>query len=113
MNVNYLKEIIILTLQALLFYIFPLFAGPGDEMGLVVLLILATFLLSVLLGAISDKKIRFLYPFAAVILFIPSVFIYYNSTALIHALWYLVISAIGIVIGSGIQIIIKKVKKEP
>lgn len=100
MNEHYQKEIIILTLQALLFYIIPLFAGLGDEMDLVVLLILATFLLSVTLGAISDKKIRFLYPFAVGILFIPSVFIYYNSTALIYIAWYLVISAVGIVMGA-------------
>ena len=105
---RYRKEIIILVLQALLFYVFPLFAGPGDEMGLVVLLILTAFLLSVILGAISDKKIRFLYPLAVGILFIPSVFIYYNSSAMIQAVWYLVISAIGIAIGSIVQIIIKR-----
>lgn len=45
-----LKEIIILLLQLFMFYIFPLFAGPTDAMGMVVLIILATLLLSAVIG---------------------------------------------------------------
>ena len=47
---RYLKEIIILLLQLFMFYIFPLFAGPTDMMGVVLLIILSTFLLSFVLG---------------------------------------------------------------
>ena len=32
------------------------------------------------------------------VLFIPSVFIYYNDSALIHSIWYLVISSVGLLI---------------
>ena len=110
MNVRYKKEIIILVLQVLLFYLLPLTAGPGDEMGLVAILILSAFALSVILGAISDEKIRFLYPLAAGIIFIPSVFIYYNGTALIQAVWYAVITAVGIAIGTAIQVIARRVR---
>lgn len=88
---KYLKEIIILALQMLLFYVFPLTAGPTDAMGMVLLIICGTFLLSLLLGLFSKNNIRFLYPLLISILFIPSVFIYYNESALVHALWYLVI----------------------
>lgn len=44
---KYLKEILILLIQLFMFYVFPLFAGPTDVMGMIVLLILATLLLSI------------------------------------------------------------------
>ena len=108
---KYLKEIIIFIIQLLVFYILPLFAGPADTMGLVVLLILCTFILPLILGIISNNKIRFLYPIVISILFIPAVFIYYNNSALIYTLWFMVDAYIGIFIGSLINIIINKLKK--
>ena len=63
---RYLKEIIILLLQLFMFYIFPLFAGPTDAIGMVVLIILATLLLSAVIGLISDKKMKYLYPITSV-----------------------------------------------
>lgn len=105
---RYLKEIIILLLQLFMFYIFPLFAGPTDAMGMVLLIILSTFVLSFVLGCISKEKIKYLYPVIISILFIPSVFIYYNESALIHAVWYLVISCIGMIVGVIINFISSK-----
>lgn len=96
----YIKEIIVMLLQLFMFYVFPLFAGPTDAMGMVVLIILATFLLSTIIGLISNKKIKYLYPVIIAIVFIPSVFIYYNETAMIHSMWYLVVSSIGMLIGA-------------
>lgn len=100
---KYWKEILVLVLQMVAFYILPLFAGPTDAMGLVLLIIMATFVLSVILGAISANKIKLLYPLAIAVFFIPSVFIYYNESALIHSVWYLVISTIGLGISSLIR----------
>ena len=97
---KYLKEIVIFILQLFIFYIFPLFAGPTDAMGMVFLIILATLLLSIIIGGVSEKKIKYLYPLIIAILFIPSVFIYYNESALIHSIWYLVISSIGLLVGA-------------
>lgn len=108
---KYLKEIIILILQLIVFYLLPLTAGPADTMGLIVLIILSTFILSFLLGIISKEKIKYLYPIVISILFIPTVFIYYNDTALIHILWYLIDSYIGLIIGSILNTIINKIKK--
>ena len=105
---KYLKEIIILVIQLCMFYIFPLFAGPTDAMGMVLLIILATLLLSVILGSISKEKIKYLYPIIIAILFIPSVFIYYNESALIHSVWYLVISTFGLLVGTIINRITHK-----
>ena len=101
---RYLKEIILLLIQLFMYYIFPLFAGPTDVMGMIVLIIFVTFLLGILMGLISENEVKVLWPVAVSIIFIPSVFIYYNETALVHALWYLVVSSIGLLIG----IIIRK-----
>ena len=57
---KYLKEILILLIQLFMFYVFPLFAGPTDVMGMIVLLILATLLLSILIGSISNLKVKYL-----------------------------------------------------
>ena len=84
------------VLQLFMFYIFPLFAGPTDAMGLVVLIILSVFVLSILLGFISKNGFKYFYPFVIDILFISSVFIYYHETALVHSLWYFTISSFGI-----------------
>lgn len=103
---KFIKEIIITLIQLFMFYIFPLFAGPTDAMGMVLLIIITTFILSIILATISKEKIKYLYPLVISILFIPSVFIYYNESALIHSLWYLVDSIIGIIIGTIINKII-------
>ena len=108
---KYIKELIILVIQLIVFYLLPLTAGPADTMGLIVLIILSTFLLSLILGIISKEKIKYLYPIIISILFIPTVFIYYNDTALIYILWYLVDSYIGLLIGSIIRLIFNKLKK--
>lgn len=96
---KYLKEIITLLIQILIFYIFPLFAGPTDIMGMVVLMLLATLVLSLILTIISKEKIKYLYPLVVAIIFIPSIFIYYNESALIHSLWYFISSLLGTILG--------------
>lgn len=108
---KYIKEIIIVLIQLFMFYIFPLFAGPTDAMGMVFLILLSTFILSILVSIIVTKKIKYLYPIITSIIFIPSVFIYYNESALIHSLWYLVVSSVGIIIGLGVSKIIKLIFK--
>ena len=106
----YIKEILVMLLQLFMFYVFPLFAGPTDAMGMVVLIILTTFLLSIIIGLISNKKIKYLYPVIIAIVFIPSVFVYYNETAMIHSMWYLVVSGIGMLIGAILRKLIFKNK---
>lgn len=107
---KHLKEITILTIQIFMFYIFPLFAGPTDAMGMVFLILVTTFILSIILASISKEKTKYFYPILVSIIFIPSVFIHYNSSALIHSLWYLVTSIIGMLIGTIINKLVKKLK---
>ncbi len=107
---RYIKEIIILIMQMFMFYIFPLFAGPTDAMGMVLLILISTIVLSMILASISSGKIKYIYPIIISILFIPSVFIYYNESALVHAVWYLVTGYIGCIFGTIIYILVHKRK---
>lgn len=105
---KYLIEIIILLIQISMFYVFPLFSDSTNAMGMVFLILLTTFILSLLIILISKNKIKYLYGIIVSLIFIPSVFIYYNESALIHSLWYLIISYIGILIGIVISLLFKK-----
>ena len=106
---RFVKEIVILLIQSAVFYLIPSFGMSDNPMGMVFLMVLLTFVLSLILGAVSKEKIKYLYPIIISVLFIPSVFIYYNETALVHSLWYLVVSLVGIAIGTVIN---KSVSKE-
>ena len=108
---KYIKELIILLIQLIFFYIMPLTAGPTDMMGLVVLIIIVTFILGVILGFISNNKIKYLYPIIISVLFLPTIIIYYNESAWIHSIWYLVISLVGLLVGLLIKYIWYKIKK--
>jgi len=89
----------LILIKILVFYLLALTAGPTDTMGLVILLVLINFILSMIMGIFSNKRIKYFYPVIISLLFIPTVFIYYNESALIHSLWYFVISYIGLAIG--------------
>lgn len=104
-----LKELMIIFIQIFMFYIFPVFSGPTDAMGLVFILILSTFILSIIITIISKNKIKYLYGVLISIIFIPTVYIYYNSSALIHSIWYLVVSYTGTFIGFIFYLILKKI----
>lgn len=108
---SYLKEIIIILCQIFMYYIFPSFAGPTDAIGVVFLLIVSTFILSLILAAISDHKFKYFYPLITAIVFIPTIPIYYNDSALIHSLWYFVDAFIGLIFGEIINKLFKWSKK--
>ena len=99
---------IALTIQLFYFYIFPIFAGKNSAIGMVLSIICATFLISFLLATVWDSKLKFLYPIAISILFIPTVFIFYNASAAVHILWYFVISSLGILFGCTLRFALNK-----
>ena len=108
---RYIKELVILICQLFMFYIFPLFAGPTDAMGMVVLIILATFVLSLVLGVLSRSTLKWGYPAACALLFLPTVPLYYNFSATIHATWYFAVAAAGLLVGSGLRRLWLKLRK--
>lgn len=109
---KYIKELIILLIQIFMFYIFPLFGGPTDAMGIIFILIVSTFVLSCLISCLSRSKLKYLYPVCVSILFLPTIYIYYNESAYIHILWYFVVSCVGILTSCIFNIIINKLKSE-
>ena len=108
---KYLSFIVLVLLQMFMFYIFPLFAGPTDAIGMVLLILIATFILSFICGFL-ENRIKYIFPILIAILFIPSVFIYYNESALVHSVWYFVISLIGLSFSSIANYIINKIVKK-
>ena len=82
-----------------------------DAMGAVFLMLLATVVLSLVLGILSRHAVKWAYPAACAVVFLPTVPIYYNSSALVHALWYLVVAAVGLAVGSGLGALVRKAKK--
>ena len=99
---KYLKEIIF---QTFMFYLFPFFIIKFSPISMVFILISVTFILSMILGIKEKKKIKYLYPIIVLLLFMPTVFIHYNESALIHSLWYFIVSFIGVILGT---LLIKK-----
>ena len=72
-------------------------------------LLLSTFVLSFLMGCFSRNKLKFTYPIVPALLFVVTIPIYYNASALIHAVWYLVLSALGVLIGSLMLLLQKRI----
>ena len=108
---NYLKEIIIILIQVLLFYLFPKLIVIIGPIGLVFELLALTFILSLIIAIISKNKIKYFYSIIVSIIFIPTIWIYYNESALIHSIWYFTISSIGLCLGLIIKKIIHTNKK--
>ena len=96
---KYVVEIVVILLQMFIFYLLPMCMGNIGALGMVFLILLTTFVLSIIIGAISKNKVKYFYPIAVAILFIPTIFIYYNESAFVHSLWYLVVSSVGLGIG--------------
>ncbi len=106
---KYAKELIILLIQILIFYVSPIFANPKSLMGMVFLILSATSFLSFVVGIVSKTKAKYLYPIIVAVVFVPSVFIYYNSSALIHSVWYFIVSGVGLLVGILVQLLLKKI----
>lgn len=95
---KHIDFIILVILQFCLFYVYPLVANRSDAIGMVIFILLGTFLLSILAG-ITKFEFKILYPVITVILFTPTIPLYYNFSASVHILWYTVVSYFGLGIG--------------
>ncbi len=115
---NTRNNFIILTgLQILNFYMLPLDAKqPGDEPVMVIAVFIVSFILSLCLGVSIESKIKYIYPVIVAIIFVPSVFIFVdkydfiNSYAIILPLLHLVASAVGILFGASVSLILNSIK---
>ena len=104
----HIPEAAAVIVQILLFYGIPLLAGPTDAIAMVLSMLFWTTVLSALLGGISASKLKFLHPVVAALVFMPSLPLYYNNSAWAHVLWYFTVSAIGLLLGTGLRFAVTK-----
>lgn len=97
---KYWQQLAIAAAQIFMFYLFPLLAKPLGAMGTVLVMLLAAFVLAMLAGRKMPGKVKILYPVFVAVLFVPSVFLYYNESALVQAAWYLVTASAGVLAGT-------------
>ncbi|MBQ3131727.1 MAG: hypothetical protein IJC24_03365 [Clostridia bacterium] len=101
---KYKKELAAAAAQLAVFWLVPLcfsfLRGKGGAIFMVQLMLIGTIALSAILCAGSERRAKYFFPLFAAAMFLPTVPVYYNSTALIHSLWYFIASWIGI--GTGL-----------
>lgn len=96
---NWIYYLIIL----IAFYLVPmLIKDTGSGMFILLIVIpLITLITSLIYGL--RNTVDFVYPLIVAILFIPTLFIYYNTSAWIYIIVYSVIAVIGELIGKILQ----------
>lgn len=94
-----------LVVNLITFYILPiLIRDTGTGMLILIIIIpLITFVTSLLYGL--KNSFGWLYPLLVMAIFLPSIFIYYNESALIYTFIYGGLSLLGSFIGSRFQTI--------
>ncbi len=111
---KYLKEIIIAIIEIAFLYLFPLIP-MGNRDAHIILLLVITLVVGIVGVAISDKKIKFLFPIFATIMVVPTMFMYYEPRVYGNIFWMFVFSTLAVIIGEVLRLIvlgiIKLVKK--
>ena len=101
---KYKKETAYAVIQLAVFWLVPLFfslsGGKGGAIFMVHVMLICTIALSIFLCIGSANKVKYFFPVFAAVMFLPTVPVYYNASALIHSLWYLTASCIGMGMGA-------------
>lgn len=94
-----------LVVNLFIFYLLPIIIrDTGTGMFILIIIIpLITLMTSLLYGL--KNSFEWLYPLLVMAIFLPSIFIYYNESALIYTLIYGGLSLLGSFIGSRFQAI--------
>ena len=92
-----------LMVNALFFYLAPWAIQDTGSGMFVLLVVLPMSCLIVAWRYGSRYSFDILFPILTAMLFIPTIFIYYNSSAIIYVLIYGLISMIGNAIGAGLS----------
>ncbi|MBO5857653.1 MAG: hypothetical protein J6Q87_05345 [Clostridia bacterium] len=111
---KYLKELIISIFEIAFLYLFPLIP-MGNKDAHIILLMVITLIIGIVGVAISDKKIKFLFPILTTIMVVPTMFMYYEPRVYGNIFWMFVFSFLAVIIGELLRLIvlgiIKLVKK--
>ncbi len=92
-------DIFLFAIQILIFYLLPLLGAAANEMIIMFAQISVTFLLSMLIGAMSDSRLKYILPVLTTLLYIPSAYIYENYNKVTYVLLYLIFSCVGLLVG--------------
>lgn len=92
-----------LCMLIFIFYVLPLYiCDTGSAIFILIIIMpIVSFLIALNYGI--KNAFNWLYPLLVMTIFIPSIFIFYNISALIYTLIYGFCSLLGIFIGSKIQ----------
>ena len=111
---KYLKELIIAVIETAFLFLFPLIP-MGNKDAHIILLLVITLIVGIVGVAISDKKIKFLFPVFSTIMVVPTMFLYYEPRVYGNIFWVFVFSTLATIIGELLRLIvlgiIKLVKK--
>ncbi len=111
---KYLKELIIAGIEIAFLYLFPLIP-MGNRDAHIILLLVISLVVGIVGVAISDKKIKFLFPVFSTIMVVPTMFMYYEPRVYGNIFWMLVFSTLAVIIGELLRLIvlgiIKLIKK--
>lgn len=114
---KYLKELIIAVIETAFLFLFPLIP-MGNKDAHIILLLVITLIVGIVGVAISDKKIKFLFPVFTTIMVVPTMFMYYEPRVYGNIFWMFVFSFLAVIIGEVLRLIVlgvvmlaKKVRK--
>ena len=111
---KYLKELIVAGIEIAFLYLFPLIP-MGNRDAHIILLLVISLVVGIVGVAISDKKIKFLFPVFSTIMVVPTMFMYYEPRVYGNIFWMLVFSTLAVIIGELLRLIvlgiIKLIKK--
>jgi hypothetical protein len=89
----------------------------GNKDAHIILLLVITLIVGIVGVAISDKKIKFLFPIFSTIMVVPTMFMYYEPRVYGNIFWMFVFSILATIIGEllrlivlGIVMLVKKIK---
>jgi hypothetical protein len=114
---KYLKELIIAFIELALIFLFPLIP-MGNKDAHIILIMALTLIVGIIGVAISNKKIKFLFPVLATVMVVPTMFMYYEPRVYGNIFWMFVFSLLAVIIGEvlrlvvlGIIMLVKKVRR--
>lgn len=88
---------------AVAYYLLPLLGNSTGSFMLILLVVLPLICLTVSFVYGIKNGWNLFFPIAIGVLFIPAIFIYFNSTAWVYFFGFSIISAVGIFIGKTIK----------
>ncbi len=107
---KFLKEIIIAAIEAAVLFLFPL-VPIGDRAGHIILIMVITLIVGTVGVAISNKKIKYLFPVFTTLVLVPTLFIYYDPSVYANIFWVFVFAVLATLLGQIIRLIILGISK--